>query len=1001
MSIRKSIAAASITFVLATRPATALDPNTRITQYRHTAWRVQEGVFETAPNAITQTADGYIWIGTGSGLVKYDGVRFVPWTPPAAKSSFSSAIYSLRGSSDGTLWIGTATRLLSWKDNHLQEHVPGRINSILEDRKRRIWAARSRPPDLSGGLCQVVGEHPRCIGAEDRMMLLHAQPLAEDARGNLWIGSSNQLMQWNDSSFEPYFRKELEQFQGLSSVTDIAAGADGSVWAAIPRKGFGLIQIVDGHPRKRQPKGIKPEQVEALFMDRDGSLWIGTSNDGVYRMHGEQVDHFRTEDGLSSNAVTGFYQDREGNLWLATSKGLDCFRDSRVVTFSTREGLAADIAGSVVASGDGSVWIGTRGSLDLLRGDKVTSIPIPGHLVTSLWQDHAKRLWVGVDKLLTIYENGQFRKINRPDGSPLGTAVAITEDREQNIWVSVASEGRKLFRIRDLRVQDEFTTDQIPYARLLAADPTGGIWLGFANGNLGHYQAGKLEVFPLQQGELPLPGLTIDADGSAWASTRSGIVHWKNREMKTLTSKNGLPCDTFFSSIRDRNATLWIYSKCGLIAIADSELERWWQQPDRMVQFQILDVFDGAMPGPTTFQPAVSKSPDGRLWFVNDAVLQRIDPGGLAKNPVPPPVYVEEVRADRKNYAVGGLVRLPARSRDIEIGYTALSFAIPQRVLFRYRLDGRDQEWQDAGTRRQVFYSDLPPGPYRFHVTASNNDGVWNEAGTSLDFSVDPAWYQTRWFQAACVAVFLAVIWGLYRYRLRHIAHEFNVRLEERVGERTRIARDLHDTLLQSFQALMLRLQVVDDLLPEGKAKEQLEQTLQRADQAMAEGRSAVYDLRSSSTVANDLAQAVRGLGDELATQDSAAFRLVVEGPARDLHPIIRDEVYRITREALRNVVSHAHAHHIETEITYGERAFRLRIRDDGEGIPPEILEEGRPGHYGLPGMRERAKQIGGKLDIWSGTGAGTEIELSIAGSIAYRTSAGRPFFRLFRKKAG
>ena len=250
-----------------------------------------------------------------------------------------------------------------------------------------------------------------------------------------------------------------------------------------------------------------------------------------------------------------------------------------------------------------------------------------------------------------------------------------------------------------------------------------------------------------------------------------------------------------------------------------------------------------------------------------------------------------------------------------------------------------------------------------------------------------------------CALAFLALLWGLYRYRLHQIAREFNVRLEERVGERTRIARDLHDTLLQSFQGLMLRLQALDDLLPQGEAKDELEQTLDRADQAIAEGRKAVHDLRLSTMVTNDLAQAVRALGDELASEDSATFGFLVEGETRELHPIVRDEVYRITREALRNAFSHARAHHIEAEIIYGERLFRLRIRDDGEGIAPAILEEGRPGHYGLPGMRERAAEIGAKLDIWSGVGTGTEIDLSIAGSIAYGKRPGRSRLRVSGKR--
>jgi signal transduction histidine kinase len=304
------------------------------------------------------------------------------------------------------------------------------------------------------------------------------------------------------------------------------------------------------------------------------------------------------------------------------------------------------------------------------------------------------------------------------------------------------------------------------------------------------------------------------------------------------------------------------------------------------------------------------------------------------------------------------------------------------------------------GSDRKAFYNDLPPRNYRFRVMASNNSGVWNEAGGSFAVSIKPAYYQTAWFQTSCGIAVLALLWGLYRYRLRQIAREFNVRLEERLGERTRLARDLHDTLLQGFQGLMLRLQALVDLLPQGEAKEELEQTLDRADQVVADGRKAVHGLRLSTTVTNDLARAVSALGDELSSEDSATLGFLVEGETRELHPIIRDEVYRITREALRNAFSHARARHIEAEIIYAENLFRLRIRDDGEGIAPAILEDGRPGHYGLPGMRERAAEIGAKLDIWSGVGTGTEIDLSIAGSIAYGKRPGRSGLPVFREKA-
>jgi signal transduction histidine kinase len=747
--------------------------------------------------------------------------------------------------------------------------------------------------------------------------------------------------------------------------------------------------------------GTDVTQIASLFIDRDQSLWMGTSNDGVYRVSGERVDHFRSSDGLTSNMVRAFFEDREGNLWVATSKGLDCFRDTRVVTFSTREGLATDLASSVLASSDGTTWIGNRGSLDVLVADKVTSIPIPGQRVTSLWQDRAKRLWVGVDNQLTVYERGHFREIGRPDGRPLGTVVAIAEDREQNLWVSAVGADRRLFRIRNQRVEKEFTSDQIPSARLLAADPTGGIWLGLGNGDLAHYASGKLEVIPLKQGEGALPGLTIDADGSAWASTRSGIVHWKDREIKTLTSRNGLPCDAAFAAIRDMGATLWIYAKCGLIAIADSELARWWQQPDTTIQFRVFDAFDGAMPGLGTFQPAVSRSPDGRLWFVNDTVVQMFDPGGSRSNPLAPPVHVEGVRADRHDYAVGAPIRLPARSRDIEIRYTALSFAVPQKVQFRYRLDGRDREWQDAGTRRQAFYNDLGPGTYRFRVIASNNDGVWNEEGASIEMVIAPAWYQTRAFAVLSILAGVLVVWVAYSLRMQQVARALNARFDERLAERTRMARDLHDTLLQTVQGSKMvadtALDRPDDAPALARALQQVSAWLGHAGE---EGRATVHALRTSTTESNNLAEAFRRAVEDCRRQGAIDASLTVTGDVREMHPVVRDEVYRIGYEAIRNAYTHSQGSRVVVALGYGH-GLTLRVADDGVGMESTVAERGKEGHFGLRGMRERAARIGATLSVTTAPGTGTAIVVTVPGRVIFRKAstplAARIRSRLFR----
>ena len=394
------------------------------------------------------------------------------------------------------------------------------------------------------------------------------------------------------------------------------------------------------------------------------------------------------------------------------------------------------------------------------------------------------------------------------------------------------------------------------------------------------------------------------------------------------------------------------------------------------------------------------------MWFASGGVVSILDPHHLEINPLPPPVHIErilsnhELRWQNSPGRNAANLRLPALNRDLEVDYTALSLVAPERIRFKYRLEGYDKDWQDAGKRRQAFYTNLPPRHYRFRVIASNNSRLWNEAGDSLEFSVDPAYYQTNWFRALIGVVVLGAAWGLYRFRLHQIARQFDIRLEERIGERSRMARDLHDTLLQGFQGLMLRLQALDDSLPQGQTKDELERTLDRGDEVLAESRKAVHDLRSSTTVTNELAQALKAVGEELSSEESATFRLTVEGRSLELHPIVRDEFYRIAREALRNAFSHARAHHIEVEITYDERLLRLRIRDDGGGIPPEILEAGRTGHYGLAGMRERAGQIGATLDIWSGAGTGTEIDLSVPGSIAYSKNQGRSHWRLFRQES-
>jgi len=736
---------------------------------------------------MAQTTDGYLWIGTQAGLMHFDGVRFVSWQPPQGIELPSSRINSLLGARDGSLWIGTSMGLARWRNGNLTNYkdATGSIMAILEDRTGAIWIARANFSDTKGPLCKATDAGLRCYGRDDGLALPFAVTLANDPLGNVWLAGGAMVSRWQTSSADTYVPAGLNPAENFNGVLALAGRPDGSVWVGLVHagRGGGLQQLAHGVWKPL----ITPEfdgstlKVTALLLDRDRSLWVGTLDRGIYRIHGNRVDHFRGSDGLSGDAVSvnGLFQDREGNIWIVTSRGIDNFHDIRVASFSTRQGLSSDQVNSVLASRDGTVWIGSYG-LDVLRLGKITSIQprngLPGREMTSLLEDRAGRLWVGVDQELSVYEQGKFRKIHARDGSPLGIVRAMTEDVDGSIWAATKSTDnrRRVLRIQDLKIREEIDAPELPLANTLAPDPHGGVWLGLESGGLARYRNGQMEFFSLNQSphDGPVHGLLVNSDGSVLAATTSGLVGWQNGRVQSLTVRNGLPCDVIYALISDRKATLWLYAACGLIAIPNAELQRWWKSPDAMVESRLLDVFDGAQPMSTPFRPNASVSPDGRLWFANQNVVQMIDPDHLDGNPILPPVHVEEIIADHKRYAPRDSLRLPALTRDLEVDYTALSFVAPQKVRFRYKLEGHDSEWQDPGTRRQAFYADLRPGNYRFRVIASNNDGVWNEEGTFLDFSVAPAYYQTNWFRALCVTAFLGVLWALYQVRIQQVRRQ-------------------------------------------------------------------------------------------------------------------------------------------------------------------------------------------------------------------------------------
>jgi len=995
--------------------AFAIDATIHLTQYAHSSWRVQDAAFRGSAIVMTQTKDGYLWIGTDVGLVRFDGVHFVAWNPPSGQKLLDPRIFSLLAARDGSLWIGTGYSISHWLNGTLINYpqLSGRIEALAQDIDDAVWVVRTQITDGMGPLCRISNEQFQCHGQADGIPFPIALKLATGSSGELWIGGYDELCRWKPQSLATNcLRSGVHRPETFASLRGSASGRNGTLWAARDRSSP-FLQLDHFEQQKWTTRvfrkvPINNSDLTSLFVDRDDALWIGTANHGVFRVAGDSVDNYRHADGLSSDAVGGFCQDTEGTVWVVTAAGIDNFRDQKVTNYSLLEGLSAAGAGTVLATRDGTVWISNYHALDFWRNGKLSAIrsgqALPGVNVTTFFEDHAGKLWLGIDNGLWVYTHSTFRPVRHPDGTALGIVFAITEDTYHNIWVRA---GRNLDRIYDSQLKEETTSLQIAIAYTLAASPQGGIFLGLVNGDLIQYQDGKAQTYPSNASgnARQIRDLLVDPDGSVWGTTLDEAFRWKNGERKHLTTRNGLPCDGIFALVRDDQHSLWLDSKCGLIKIDKSELENWWSHPDTQINFKLFDAFDGVQAGLTPLKPQATKSPDGRLWFVNGRILQMIDPDHLRENKVPPPVQIEKVLADRLSYAPHSSLRLPPRTRDLEIDYAALSYVAPQKVLFRYMLEGHDPGWQEPGTRRQAFYNDLRPGLYRFHVIACNNDGIWNESGASLEFSILPAYYQTTWFRACCVVLFLSLLAAAYQRRIRQVQRQFAIGLEARLHERMRIARELHDTLLQTLHGLMFRYQAARNLFARrpDEALAALDSAIKRTEEAIAESRDAIKDLRVEYATSTDLGELLTATGRELETSVNGdanfpTFRLMVAGERQDLSPAIQEEVYRIGRELLRNAFLHAQAHHIEAEVRYDNHALTLLIRDDGEGIDPTVIREGgRPGHWGLPGILERAKQIQAHLDFWTENRAGTEVQLTVPGTVAYKASNHKSIFRLFR----
>jgi signal transduction histidine kinase/ligand-binding sensor domain-containing protein len=991
-------------------PAWALDPHRLISQYAHSVWRVQDG-FPRSPQDIAQTSDGYIWIVAGGRLLRFDGVRMTPVPSPT-----DASINSILGSRDGSLWIGSYHGLSRLKDGKAFNFAlsDGGVERVIEDHAGTIWITRSHVVD-NASLCRIIGNDLKCYNKSDGNLAAFGTALAEDSSGDIWFGCQ-MLCRWSRGSMSSFIREQIDHPSGVG-VLGIATGPAGSVWAAMDGAGpaTGVRFFSDGSFNSYVVPGFDGSNMRAnaLFLDRDQTLWIATDFQGLYHIHDGHADHYGAAQGLSSDAVTSIYEDREGNLWITTDKGLDLFRDTPIVSFTSTEGLRGDVK-AVLARTDNSVLVAQEGALAIIRPDSVSLVTAahghPIQNVHALLEDHSGQVWLGIDLTLMTYQHETFAEIKGMDGRALGQighVDSLCEDTLGNIW-AIVNGGPKhvgqLLRIRDRRVQQDIQIEPLfPQAHFLSADSTGGIWIGTVDGKLAHYLNGIAKFVSAGRSgsaKVKMGSFSVDSAGVVWGATTAGLYRWDRGALSVMDSSNGLPCSTLVAAIKDDSGALWLESKCGYLRISAADVANWAARPDSRVTATILETLDGADPGwdVDRTQPNAARSPNGQLWFIGSTSLQMIDPSRSYKNPMPPPVHVEGLVADGKSYAASSPITLPPLTKDLQIDYTALSFVLPQRMGFRYNLEGRDTDWQDPGLRRQAFYNDLRPGNYRFRVIASNNDGVWNKTGATLDFKVAAAWYQTNWFHWLCAIVGVLFLLAIYRLRVRQIAAAMSTRFDERLSERTRIARDLHDTFLQTIQGSKL---VADDALDTAGDFAQLRQAMKTLSawlgRATEEGRASLNSLRTSATEVNDLAEAFRRAIEECRIHSSMEVALQVIGEVQPVHPVVRDEVYRIGYEAIRNACVHSRAKQLWVDLSYLKN-LTLSVRDNGAGMDVAFADNGKAGHFGLLGMRERAARIAAKLTIESSASVGTTVGLIVPGGIIY--SHGNSKFLRLRARA-
>lgn len=1001
----------------------ALNPDRKLSQYGLQTWQTDSGLPQNSVRAILQTRDGYLWFATREGVARFDGIDFTVYNRRNTPQLLSNDIRGLLEDHEGNLWISTAdglTRLnrSTFTAFTVAQGLPDNSTwSIFQDSHGGVWAI------TAGGVAQYSHDHFVPYTTQQGLSSNTVSALTDGPDGSLWVATDSGLNQIKNGRVVKHFGGSP---LGSETIRAIASGPSGNLWVGTQN---GLQQFSNGKLRTYSvADGLPDREVDVLLADHPGNIWIGTPA-GLAVMTDGKLKTYTTSNGLPGNQIQALYLDREGAVWVGTNHGIARIFDGVIGVFSSKQGLSENLILAMYEDREGSVWIGTESAgVTILKDQKFTTLTVndglSDDLVSSVLQGPDGDIWIGTDGGgLNRYDGGHVSVFTEKQGLTSDTILSLATDAKGNLWVGTPD---GLNHMEHGRFSSADATDLLPdgFVRSLLTDSDGSLWVGTRHG-LAQIIGSQAKIYTQADGLANdfVGALTRGRDGSLWIGTLHGLSHFFHGKFSNYTKSDGLSSDVITALYLDSQNHLWIGTNgeglnllstgnsqevvhsfpanLGLPDVIDGILEDdsghlWISSNTGIFRVRIGDLIDaaagrshslpitsyGAADGMKIREcsgighPSSWKASDGTLWFSTLKGVAWIDPSKLQRNMVAPMVAIEQVTVDEKNMPLNGPTGIsPGHSR-FAFHYAGLSFVAPQKVHFKYRLLGFDRSWIDAGTRRVAYYTNIPPGKYRFQVLAVNNDGVWSTAPATFAFQLAPYFTQTYWFDLLCAIIIFSLGWLVYRWRVHHVEARFRAVL----GERTRIAREIHDTLAQGFVGISVQLELAAQMLTTSPhaVREHLNQTRNLVRDSLSEARRSIWNLRSNESGTVDFASRFSTAIRQRTAGKPIETNIQFAGMYRSLPEDVESELLKIALEAVANVLQHARATRVDIQVQYEIGCLKMHIEDNGVGLSPNMAVSRPEGHFGLIGMRERTQAIGGTFAVDSLPGAGTKISVEL-----------------------